>query len=127
MGGAQLLVATVLVSKGKKVVQTVRSVDDKGSIIYCVTNDADVHVNRQIDAKECEDSLLPDNAIVFLIQQPNSSLLKPEVEIKENLVEIRPTAYENAPEVAFRAISAIYSDSKEIVEGVNDLIGRVKV
>jgi len=127
MGEAQLLVATVLVSEGKKVVQTVRSVDGQGRIIYCVTNDANVHVNRQIDAKECEGSILPDTAVVFLIQQPDSSLLKPEVEIKENLIEIRPTSYENTSGVAFRTISAIYPDSREIVEGVNDLIGRVKV
>jgi hypothetical protein len=127
MGEAQLLISTVLVTEGKKTTQTVRSLDSQGNISYCVTNDANVHVNRQIDKTECAALLMPDGIVVFLIQQPNPSLLKPEIEIKEGLVEIRPRTYDEAPDVAFLAISTMYSDSKQIVEGVNALINKVKV
>src|SRR3989344_2897632 len=127
MGEAQLLLATVLVTEGKKTTQTVRSIDQQGKILFCATNDANVYVNREIGASECSEQLANESAIIFLIQQPNVSLLKPEIELKEGAIEIRPRTYEEAPDVAFAAINAMYPNSRQIVARVNDLIGKVRV
>ena len=126
MGEAQIISSVVLIIKGKVVVQTVRGYDAEGILLNCATNDANVHVNRNIDPVECNEIISSETSGILLIQQPNTTLAKSEVELKGNVIEIRPKSYEDAPVAAFAVLEAMYPDSRQIVQGTNDLLGRVR-
>lgn len=117
---------SVLVAQGKFVVTAAKSLDSKGNLLGCDTNDGNNLVNRKIDAAECDAIFGNSPHAVILVRLPDSTLPKSRVTVLENSVVIEPNSFSDVSRVSFLVLKTMYSDSQEIVDLINNIVGQVK-
>ena len=115
---------SVLVSLGKNVVTIAKETDATGKITACQTNDGNVLENRRITVEECS-QLLSDSSRARIIVGFPSNSGSSLVIVSSGLVEIQPASLEEVTPVTFLALQTMYSDSREILEQINRVIGQV--
>ncbi len=117
---------SVLVAQGKFVVTLAKSVDSKGTLVSCDTNDGNNLVNRKISAAECSAIFGSSPHAVILVKLPDSTLSKSRVTVLENSVVIEPNSFSDVSRVSFLVLKTMFADSQEIVDLINNIVGRVK-
>ncbi len=118
---------SVFVAQDKFVVTVAKTVSSDGVLVSCDTNDGNRLSNRPMSAQECTDLLAKSDFTVFLVKLPNSSLSKSRVFVSENSVVIEPTSFEEVSRVSFLVLKAMYADSEEIINLINNFLRVIKV
>jgi len=115
---------TVLTAVGKRPVLVVRVLDDSGNITGCQSNLGDVTVNRELSPAECTQLLSDATSGRIFISLPDAELDAPRVVLENGVMRVMPSSYESVSGVSFTALSSMYPESGDIIEGVNSLVPR---
>ncbi len=124
---APVLFTQVLTYKQKKVIIVFQQLDANGTMTSCQTNYGDINRNVTIGLGECN-SLLSPSETVGLIQviPANNALERPIVLLQQNKVLIEPKIGEDVSPVSFLVLKAMYSDSSDIINILNQAIQQIK-
>ncbi len=111
---------------GKSVSSVILVMNEEGETDYCQTNFGDTSKNEKITARQCENLLENSTDFKFIVKLPaDEKLQKPVVEMYNNSVVLRPRAKEEGLPMLQQVLTAMYHNSQEIVDKINELLHSV--
>jgi hypothetical protein len=123
---SQIALASGLFSATGNFVSSVIVVFDKqGEIDYCQTNFGSTSKNEKLTKRQCESLLDNSTEFKFIVRLSDQKLTRPEVELYNNSVVIKPSKPEEGLFVLQQLFTAMYSNSKEIVDQINAILNSI--
>lgn len=107
----------VLIGNNINAVQLIRATNANGDILYCYTNDGNVHINKIISVQECNAIINDTKNTIVLIEAGNESKA---VLSKNKLVVYSPINSINSTN--FSVMKQIFSNVEELVRLVNESV-----
>jgi hypothetical protein len=118
-----LTMLNVILTKNNKNLTTIARVyDDSGNLMFCHTNDGNVHIDREISKEECEQMLANNDATKIFISFPNSELPKSEIILEEKNITINPMNFRDVSYAPLVLMRAMYADSDKVISTINDFV-----
>ncbi|MFH1895179.1 MAG: hypothetical protein ABIJ74_01165 [archaeon] len=119
------LASGILSATGKFVSSVVIVLDEKNQVDYCQTNFGSKSTNEQLTKRQCDNLIENSSEFKFIIKAPDASLSKPVVELYNNSVVIMPVKSDESIVVLQMLFTAMYNDSKEIIDRINNILSSV--
>ncbi|MFH1751740.1 MAG: hypothetical protein ABH821_02280 [archaeon] len=125
MSKALNLFTVLFTATGKRTNVVARVIDERGELLYCQTNEADLNTSTELSVNECLQALIPQaNESVVLINMPQDKESESRVVLTSNSIEIYSGGKaENLEGISFFVLEKVYPDIKAILEQVNKVPG----
>jgi hypothetical protein len=119
------LASGILSATGKSVSSVIVVLDKNGKTSYCQTNFGSTSKNEKLTPRQCTNLIENSSEFKFIIKLYNESLNKPSVELYNNSVVITPTKKEEAVNILQQLFTAMYPNSKQIINRINEILHSV--
>ena len=115
----------VLQAIDKNAVSLVQQMNSSGKTAECYTNFGDPKQSVKISSKECTALLGEEGAVKIKILLADSSLNYSKVDIQGKTITITPKSNSDSPRISSLLLQAMYEDTKEIIEKINEIVSRL--
>jgi len=121
------LVSGIFSATGKNISSVVFVLNENNELDYCQTNFGEKSKNEKLTKRQCENLLDSSSDFKFVAKLADEKLSKPQVEMYNNSVVIKPTRKEETIIILQQLFAAIYPDSDEIDNKINSILQSVTV
>ncbi len=105
----------------KTVASLVKTIDSKGNLNNCITNDANVLVSRTLSAEECNTLVRDYNGVLVEIKKSSEDV----VFLSKNKLEIRASSGKIATALSNASIKQFYPNFEDLLNLINEKIGSI--
>jgi len=116
------LVSGIFSATGKNISSVIFVLNEQNELDYCQTNFGEKSKNEKLTKRQCENLLNNSSDFKFIAKLADEKLNKPQVEMYNNSVVIKPTRKEETIIILQQLFTAIYSDSAEIIDKINSIL-----
>ncbi len=119
------LVSGILSATNKNISSVVYVLNENNNLDYCQTNFGDKSKNEQLTKRQCKSFLENSSDFKFVVKFPEENSSKPSVEMYNNSFVINTTKSEDGTLVLQQLFVAMYSDSDQIINKINEILHSV--
>ena len=120
MGQALNELAVILVANGKNVTTLAKTFNAYNQLASCQTNRGDIRTSDEISVEECREMLSQLGSQVLIeINPPNYLLPKSRVVLEPNQIKLQPKDKNDITRVPHTLLLALYPNTNEIINQVN--------